>query len=190
MRFDADLWHLPLFAAPPNTARPTPRLASRPAFTQNPFALLTDDVSEPERFPVPASTSWTQADIAVAHDTWCHPGGSMFDEITQEYPDLFPRDPKYRTAARQHRCPVCTLMKGARTYRQSKRMAEKKKRKESSPPPPMQPSVTQSCATAPDDGGRRCRLHVGYALASHVDARACPRGFPAKQWSQGGQDPL
>jgi len=147
MRFDADLWHLPLFADPSKAARPPTNLVSKPVLTSNPFALLTDDVSEPVRYPVLANTRWSQADIEEAHDSWCHPGSSMFDEITQQYPDLFPHDPQFRTAARKHRCPVCSLMKGARTYRQSKWMAEKKKKR--SPKPPALEKAVHMCSSSP-----------------------------------------
>lgn len=145
LRFDWDLWHLPEFATPtpkPNSRKVkamgcnvtpyhdpncciTPPPQTRSA---NPFALLTDDsLSEPSRYPVPASAQWTLADVEEAHESWCHPGHSMTDEIIQEYPELFPKDSKFRAAARQHRCPVCTLMKGARTYRKGKKMKKQRR---------------------------------------------------------------
>ena len=45
------------------------------------------------------------------------------------YPDLFPKDQGYRAAARKLRCPVCDLCKGARKYKQSKRMKQKRESK-------------------------------------------------------------
>ena len=109
LSFKDDLWHLPLYAAPVHTARP-PAAARHPSAaachttcSANPFALLTDDpVSEPPSYPVPYDARWTAADITESHETWCHPGHSVYDEIVTEYPNLFPKDPKYRAAARQH----------------------------------------------------------------------------------------
>jgi len=158
LEFEDDLWHLPLYAQPTSTARPPvsarptpPPAASRSARTANPFAVLTDDeTSAPPCYPVPFTARWTTEDIAESHDAWCHPGHSVYDAITQEYPDLFPKDPKYRAAARQHACPVCTLMKGARAYRKSKRMKEKERKgRRRAPPDPSPPLTSAAAATSP-----------------------------------------
>jgi len=82
----------------------------------------------------------------------------VFDEITKEYPDLFPTDPKFRTEARKHRCPVCTLMKGARAYRKSKRMANKGKKQGKGRKPDSQQQTTTPAA----------------ALLTHADPQPTP----------------
>ena len=94
------------------------------------------------------------------------PRGTMFDEITKEYPSLFPRDPAFRTAARQHRCPVCTLMKGARTYRKSKRMEKKQKR---SSTPPVSAGTASTCPPAPPLR-KRVRFAADTKDVSHLHA--------------------
>jgi len=120
LRFHNDLYYL-LVHTPANrvshvSRQPAPALPLSP----NPYALLADD----EEFP--PTCNWTTADITTSHNSWCHPGTSKTDAIISHYPELFPKDPKYRAAARQHRCPVCDLMKGTRKYRKSKRMKQKR----------------------------------------------------------------
>ena len=118
LRFEKDLWHLPVFATPGRAAR-----KQVPVTTSNHFGLLTDNVSEPPLHPVPKL--WTSADIQTNHEAWCHPGTTKSDAIITTYPDLHPKDPRYRADVRKHKCPVCDLMKGARTYRKSKHMKQK-----------------------------------------------------------------
>mmetsp|Transcript_37957 Transcript_37957/g.77885 ORF Transcript_37957/g.77885 Transcript_37957/m.77885 type:complete len:202 (-) Transcript_37957:863-1468(-) len=134
LTFRDDLWHLPVYAKPKQgkTARTRTQHSTRPpSVSANRYAALENDETEPVRHPVPQSacTGWTTADIDTSHQSWCHPGHMKYDSIICQYPDLFPRDPSYRTAARKHRCPVCDLMKGARAYRKSKRMKEKQRKK-------------------------------------------------------------
>jgi len=65
------------------------------------------------------------------HGKWGHPGDSKLREIVDYYPHLFSgRMRKYvrstvRDTTQERRCKTCVLMKGARKYRQSKRMKEK-----------------------------------------------------------------
>mmetsp|Transcript_29959 Transcript_29959/g.61636 ORF Transcript_29959/g.61636 Transcript_29959/m.61636 type:complete len:208 (-) Transcript_29959:880-1503(-) len=74
LRFQDDLWYLPVFASPTHVARKPPTVVSRTACTDNPFALLTDVTDEPPSYPVPAYVSqWTHEDIEQAHQSWCHP---------------------------------------------------------------------------------------------------------------------
>mmetsp|Transcript_60297 Transcript_60297/g.123885 ORF Transcript_60297/g.123885 Transcript_60297/m.123885 type:complete len:433 (+) Transcript_60297:345-1643(+) len=119
--FDNDLYCLPVHT-PVKRAGHARHLQTPPALqsSPNPFQLLDDDI-EP-----PLTCGWTQADIETSHNAWCHPCTSKTDTIITQYPELFPKDPKYRAAAREHRCPVCDLMKGARKYRKSKRMKQKR----------------------------------------------------------------
>ena len=129
LTFKNDLWHLPIYSVPTKTVRPR-TLAARTTLTcsANSFDALTDCDREPTWYTVKPPT-WTTADIQTSHEEWCHPGHSKYDQIQGEYPGLFPKDSRYRTAARNHQCPVCALMKGSRTYRKSKKMKEKKVRR-------------------------------------------------------------
>jgi len=125
LRFENDLYYLPVHtpARRANHSRshhPTPA----PLPSPNPYHLLGEDEGEV------LTCRWTQADIETSHNAWCHPGASKTDAIIAHYPDLFPKDPKYRAAARQHQCPVCDLMKGSRKYRKSKRMKNKRDKKD------------------------------------------------------------
>jgi len=123
LRFDNDLYYLPVHT-PVQRANRAQRQQLAPALlpSPNPFHLLDDGRRDS------LTCAWTQADIETSHNAWCHPGASKTDAIIVQYPDLFPKDPKYRSAARQHRCPVCGLMKGERKYRKSKRMKQKKEK--------------------------------------------------------------
>jgi len=101
LRFENDLYYLPVHtpvksASYSRGTRPTPALTPSP----NPFAPLTED---------PLTCGWTSVDITTSHNSWCHPGASKTDAIIVQYPELFPKDPKYRAAAREHRCPICDL---------------------------------------------------------------------------------
>jgi len=64
----------------------------------NPYAVLDHDFAE---------CNWTHEDIETSHNAWSHPGATKMDDIIVAYPEHFPKDPKYRAAARKHRCPVC-----------------------------------------------------------------------------------
>jgi len=67
------------------------------------------------------------------HARWAHPGDTKMREIVAYYPHLFSAQlRKYvRTTVPEtrdeRRCRTCALMKGARKYRQSKRVKEKKR---------------------------------------------------------------
>mmetsp|Transcript_18485 Transcript_18485/g.37521 ORF Transcript_18485/g.37521 Transcript_18485/m.37521 type:complete len:200 (+) Transcript_18485:493-1092(+) len=173
LRLENDLWHLPVFATPTSTARVC-TLRKDPPMPEsvNTFDILAEDDSEPTCYPVapPAPTPWTQADIQTAHEAWCHPGTSKTDAIINCYPDLYPKDPRYRAAVRKHRCPVCDLMKGARTYRKSKRMKTKKGKK-TTPEGALLSSIA-SCEPASvcsHHGSGWRRLHVGVVLPPQIE---------------------
>mmetsp|Transcript_18493 Transcript_18493/g.37553 ORF Transcript_18493/g.37553 Transcript_18493/m.37553 type:complete len:249 (-) Transcript_18493:288-1034(-) len=178
--FEKDLWHLPVFAQPAHTVRAcTLRKPSNTPVSVNTYSALADDDSEPpcyHSYPVipSAPKPWTQAEIQSDHEAWCHPGTTKTDAIIATYPDRYPKDPRYRAEVCKHRCPVCNLMKGARTYRKSKRMKSKMKlkalRKKKTPDEELltaiaNHSVAPACPTHPDHGGGRRRLHVGVILA-------------------------
>mmetsp|Transcript_29890 Transcript_29890/g.61459 ORF Transcript_29890/g.61459 Transcript_29890/m.61459 type:complete len:480 (-) Transcript_29890:392-1831(-) len=126
LTFENDLYYLPVHT-PVNGNRVKPLRSATPAPalqpSDNPFQLLQNDSADP------SACYWTAADIGTSHKAWCHPGVTKTDAIIATYPDLFPKDPAYRAAARQHRCPVCDLMKGSRKYRKSARMKAKAKAK-------------------------------------------------------------
>jgi len=128
LRFEDDLWHLPVYATPKAGKARRQQHPATPVPTQlsaNRFAVLEDCDTEPTRHVVPRAAHWSTEDISTSHESWGHPEHSKYDEILCHYPHLFPRDPKYRTEARKHCCPVYDLMKGARTYSKSKRMKAK-----------------------------------------------------------------
>mmetsp|Transcript_18482 Transcript_18482/g.37510 ORF Transcript_18482/g.37510 Transcript_18482/m.37510 type:complete len:144 (+) Transcript_18482:377-808(+) len=127
---------MPVYAPPTHAVKAcSARTPSPTPLSANTYAALTDDVSEPPRYPVPppAPKPWTLADIQTDHEAWCHPGTSKTDEIITTYSDSYPKDPRYRAEVRKHRCPVCDLMKGARTYQKSKRMKSKALQKKKTP---------------------------------------------------------
>jgi len=123
--FRHDLYYLPVHTAVKakranHLRHPRPTTALTPS--DNPYQMLQDDERDP------SVCNWTMADITTSHQAWCHPAASKYDTIVTTYPELFPKDPSYRAAARQHRCPVCDLMKGQRKYRKSKRMKGKQQK--------------------------------------------------------------
>jgi len=155
--YENNLYYLPIHTPVSKRANRLRHLEPAPALqpSPNPFEGLLDEPLDP------LTCGWTQADITTSHHSWCHPGSSKMDAIITTYPDRFPKDPAYRTAARQHRCPICDFMKGARKYRKSKRMKQKKRDKLN--------SKQQACANCvlplanipdiPVDAGRPCAAH-------------------------------
>mmetsp|Transcript_29764 Transcript_29764/g.61154 ORF Transcript_29764/g.61154 Transcript_29764/m.61154 type:complete len:261 (+) Transcript_29764:291-1073(+) len=92
-------------------------------------------------------------------------------------PELFPKDKKFRAAARHHRCPVCDLMKGARHYRKSRRMKTKaardhaRKHKQAARASILRPSAAPDPHAAARDGDRRNRFPVGSPHSSQIGSR-------------------
>mmetsp|Transcript_29766 Transcript_29766/g.61177 ORF Transcript_29766/g.61177 Transcript_29766/m.61177 type:complete len:167 (+) Transcript_29766:752-1252(+) len=121
--------------------------------------------------------AWTEADMQTSHEAWAHPGHSKFDSIITTYPELFPKDKKFRAAARHHRCPVCDLMKGARHYRKSRRMKTKaardhaRKHKQAARASILRPSAAPDPHAAARDGDRRNRFPVGSPHSSQIGSR-------------------
>jgi len=124
LRFENDLYYLPVHTPVTKPVAHPKRRVSMCALqpSPNPYQQLQDDSTDP------LTCGWTTADLTTSHNAWGHPGTSKTDQIIATYPELFPKDPAYRAAARERRCPICDLMKGTRKYRKSKRMKQKQRK--------------------------------------------------------------
>jgi len=129
-----------------------------------------------EQYDNECACKWAATDIQTSHEAWGHPGHSKYDAIITTYPDIFPEDKKYRAAARQHRCPVCDLMKGARHYRKSKRMKQKLARdhqRKHAPQQAARASILQQ-HLPPDP-------YAATAVALHGQASVCDAHKPCRR---------
>ena len=65
-----------------------------------------------------------QQTMKLIHNHWCHPLNSKMEMIVRWYKRKeFPNG--FLKALKKFKCKICNLCKGARVYRQSKRMAKK-----------------------------------------------------------------
>eukprot|EP00961_Rhodomonas_salina_P110125 1482241-Rhodomonas_salina.1 len=62
--------------------------------------------------------------VQLLHDEWLHPSNNKLDATVQHYKRKgFP--PGFLKALKKFRCKVCTICKGARVYKHTKRVQEK-----------------------------------------------------------------
>ena len=133
MRFSRGIWRLPVATA----TDPTQALTSEPHL---------DIACNMKVSVLPLELTSTEQ-IQVYHNAWGHPSNSMFARIVRHRKGKgFPRN--FQSALRKFNCRICGICKAARTYRRSKRVAEKmqqaaKDRKRHLPTP------TVSAATTP-----------------------------------------
>eukprot|EP00961_Rhodomonas_salina_P071912 965796-Rhodomonas_salina.1 len=156
---------------------------------------LATDIEPVRESTAPADmelvTDVKQHIMQLLHDHWNHPSNSKMERIIRYYKMLgFP--PGFLKELKNFKCKVCTLCKGERVYKHTKRLQEKMKKSKCTKASKnwAQVLLEEDLTTEKGDdilnsfGYWRKKLHVGVCYNNWEGALQASAGIPGSQGAQ------